>query len=97
MAVEKFEEIAALFDPLVRKIGWIATGRQTRKTKHLAKDPDVALPYWTPEPVGYDPNLFRREGVGDPTHGVLKLPPRRIELWNGSDMATGKPQTLWKA
>ena len=97
MAVEQFEEIAALFDQLVRKIGWSATGRQTRKTKHLAKNPDVALSYWTPEPVGYDPDLFRREGVGDPTFGVPKLTPRRIELWNGPDMASGKPPTLWKA
>ena len=26
--------------------GWIATGRQTLKTKHLAKNPNVALSYW---------------------------------------------------
>jgi general stress protein 26 len=28
--------------------GWIATGRQTLKTKHLAKNPVVALSYWDP-------------------------------------------------
>lgn len=29
--------------------GWIATGRQTLKTKHLAKNPYVALSYWDPQ------------------------------------------------
>jgi general stress protein 26 len=28
--------------------GWIATGRQTLKAKHLAKNPVVALCYWDP-------------------------------------------------
>jgi general stress protein 26 len=28
--------------------GWIATGRQTLKTKHLAKNPMLALSYWDP-------------------------------------------------
>jgi general stress protein 26 len=28
--------------------GWIATGRQTLKTKHLAKNPMVAVSYWDP-------------------------------------------------
>ena len=155
MAVVKFEDIADLFDGLVRKIvwctvttmdtagrpfsrilhpvwegrvGWIATGRHTLKTKHLAKNPDVALSYWTPEhdtviaqcraewvddaatkqrlwnllkdtpaPVGYDPNLFWRGGVTDPSFGVLRLTPRRIEVWNGADMAKGVPPKVWKA
>ena len=26
--------------------GWIATGRHTLKTKHLAKNPHVSLSYW---------------------------------------------------
>ncbi|MEX0786790.1 MAG: pyridoxamine 5'-phosphate oxidase family protein [Dehalococcoidia bacterium] len=29
--------------------GWIATGRQTLKTRHLAKNPYVSLSYWDPE------------------------------------------------
>jgi general stress protein 26 len=29
-------------------VGWIATGRQTLKTKHLAKNPRVAVSYWDP-------------------------------------------------
>jgi general stress protein 26 len=28
--------------------GWIATGRQTLKTKHLARNPMVAVSYWDP-------------------------------------------------
>ena len=28
--------------------GWIATGRQTLKTKHLAKNPMLAVSYWDP-------------------------------------------------
>jgi general stress protein 26 len=29
-------------------VGWIATGRQTLKTKHLAKNPMIAVSYWDP-------------------------------------------------
>ena len=29
-------------------VGWIATGRETLKTKHLAKNPMVAASYWDP-------------------------------------------------
>ena len=29
--------------------GWIATGRQTLKSKHLAKTPYVSLSYWDPD------------------------------------------------
>jgi general stress protein 26 len=75
MRIEKFEDIANVFDERVRGIGsatattvdtqgrpfsrmlhpiwegavgWIATGRNTLKTKHLAKSPHLALAYWTP-------------------------------------------------
>jgi general stress protein 26 len=105
--------------------GWIATGRQTLKTKHLAKNPYVALAYWdaqqdtaivharaewcddtatksriwrlletTPPPVGYDPKLFWRGGVSDPTFGVLKITPSRIQLRTGAEMMQGKPARL---
>jgi general stress protein 26 len=110
------------------RTGWIATGRNTLKAKHLAGNPNVALSYWdpahdtvivqaraewqdddatkrriwdllanTPPPVGYDPQLFWKGGVTDPTYGVLKLTPTRIELWAGHDMMSGKPPTVWKA
>lgn len=30
------------------RIGWVATGRNTLKTKHLAANPNVSLLYWDP-------------------------------------------------
>ena len=82
--------------------GWIATGRQTLKTKHLAKNPMLAISYWellksTPPPVGYDPGLFFPGGASDPAYGVLRLTPTRVELWAGQDMMQGRPPTVWKA
>ena len=104
--------------------GWIATGRQTLKAKHLAKNPNVALSYWDPQhdtavvqaraewcddmatkmriwnllknsppPVGYDPQLFWRNGMDD-TFGVLKLTPFQIQLLTGAEMMQGKPARL---
>lgn len=109
-------------------VGWIATGRSTLKTKHLAKSPYLALSYWTPAqdtvmmqchaewcddaatksriwalfkntppPVGYDPQHFWPGGVDDPTFGVLKLTPRRIELWTGQELMAGTPPKVWLA
>lgn len=100
--------------------GWIATGRQTLKAKHLAKNPNVSLAYWdsqhdtavvqargewcddlatrtriwsllktTPPPVGYDPQLFWRDGMDD-TFGVLKLTPFQIQLQTAAEMMQGK-------
>ena len=111
-----------------RRTGWIATGRQTLKTKHLAQNPMLAVAYWdaahdtviaqcraewcdddatrrriwellksTPPPVGYDPALFFKGGADDPSYGVLRLTPTRIELWAGQDMLQGRPPTVWKA
>lgn len=108
--------------------GWIATGRQTLKTQHLAGNANVALSYWdpkhdtviiqaraewcddaatkqriwnllktTPEPVGYDPQLFWRAGVGDPSYGVLKLTPFRVDLLAAQEMMAGKGSTVWQA
>jgi general stress protein 26 len=105
--------------------GWIATGRHTLKTKHLAKNPNVALSYWdaqhdtavvqaraewcddaatksriwnllknSPPPIGYDPQLFWRAGVTDPSFGVLKLTPFQIQLLTGAEMMQGKSARL---
>jgi general stress protein 26 len=107
--------------------GWLMTGRQSLKAKHLAANPNVAISYFnpkldtamiqaraewcddaatkqriwnlfksTPEPVGYDPQMFWRAGVTDPSFGVLKLTPFRIDLLAGADMMAGKPATVWK-
>jgi general stress protein 26 len=105
--------------------GWIATGRHTLKTKHLAKNPYVSLSYWdqqhqqvyvdakaewddsmeqkrriwdlyktTPPPLGYDPGMIWKGGPEDPTFGILKLTPWRIELFALRDMMGGGPQ-VW--
>jgi general stress protein 26 len=106
--------------------GWIATGRHTLKTKHLAKNPYVSLSYWdqqhqqvyadcraewddsmetkkriwelyksTPPPLGYDPGMIWKGGPEDPTFGILKLTPWRIELFSLGDMMTSGPK-VWQ-
>ncbi len=107
--------------------GWIATGRHTLKTKHLAKNPYVSLSYWdqqhqqvyvdakaewddsleqkkrlwdlyksTPPPLGYDLGMIWKGGPEDPTLGILKLTPWRIELFSLGDMMTSGPK-VWHA
>jgi general stress protein 26 len=107
--------------------GWILTGRNSFKTKHLAGNPYVSLSYWdpehqqvyaecragwvedpaekrriwelcktTPEPVGYDPILFFRDGPDSPDFGVLCLTPWRIEISAIADMVQGKPPRVWR-
>jgi len=106
--------------------GWIATGRQSFKAKHLARNPYVSLCYWdpqhqqvyvdctaewedrieekrrlwelyesTPPPVGYDLSLFWKSPE-DPTLGLLKLTPWRIEVWSLADMVSGKAPRVWR-
>jgi len=107
--------------------GWIATGRQTFKAKHIAANPFVSLSYWdqqhqqifadcratweespdekrrlwelyksTPGPLGYDLGQFWKS-VEDPTFGLLKLTPWRIELWSLQDMFGGKQPQVWRS
>jgi general stress protein 26 len=106
--------------------GWIATGRHTLKTKHLARNPYVSLSYWdqqhqqvyadcraewddsmeqkrriwdlyknTPPPLGYDPGMIWKGGPEDPTFGLLKLIPWRVELFSLQDMITAAPK-VWQ-
>jgi general stress protein 26 len=49
-----------------------------------------------PPPLGYDPGLFWPGGPDDPTYGVLKLTPWRIELWSLNDLISGKPSRVWR-
>ena len=110
-----------------RSTGWIATGRHSLKTKHLAANPHVSLSYWdqehqqvyadckaewvdeqaekqriwdlykdTPPPLGYDPAIIWRGGPDDPTYGLLKLTPWRIELWALADLMSGTPSKVWR-
>ncbi len=50
----------------------------------------------TPPPLGYDPGLFWPGGPGDPTYGVLKLTPWRIEMWSLNDLVAGKSPVVWR-
>jgi general stress protein 26 len=108
--------------------GWIATGRDSHKSKHLAANPYVSLSYWdqehqqvyvdakaewvddpaekkrlwelygsTPPPLGYDLGMIWRGGLEDPTYGLLKLAPWRIELFALTDMFQGKEPQIWHA
>jgi general stress protein 26 len=108
--------------------GWIATGRETLKTKHLAANPYVSCSYWdqqhqqiyvdakaewvddkgekdriwdlygaTPPPLGYNLGMIWQGGKDDPTYGLLKLAPWRIELWGLNDLMTGKEHQVWRA
>ena len=64
------------------------------------EDPAAKQRIWdllkdTPMPVGYDPGLFWKSPQ-DPSYGVLKLTPWRIEVWSLQEMMQGKPQTVWR-
>jgi general stress protein 26 len=48
----------------------------------------------TPPPLGYDPGMIWKGGPEDPTFGILKLTPWRIELFALRDMMGGGPQ-VW--
>ena len=108
--------------------GWIATGRQSHKAKHIARNPYVSLSYWdpkheqvyadceaaweddagekhrlwklyksTPPPLGYDLAAYWPGGPDDPTLGMLKLTPWRIELSSLADLPAGRPPKVWRA
>jgi general stress protein 26 len=51
----------------------------------------------TPPPLGYDLQMIWQGGVDDPTYGLLKLTPWRIELFALNDMFVGKQPQVWKA
>jgi general stress protein 26 len=50
----------------------------------------------TPPPLGYDLALIFRQGLDDPTYGLLKLTPWRIELQALGDMMQGVPNKVWR-
>lgn len=106
--------------------GYIATGRETLKTKHIARNPYVSLSYWdqqhqqvyadcraewddrpeekrriwdlygsTPPPLGYDLKMIW-SSPEDPTLGILKLTPWRIELYSLGDLPAGNPPRVWR-
>lgn len=108
--------------------GWIATGRQSLKAKHLEANPYVSLSYWdqdhqqiyadcvasweddpaekqrlwdlydaAPPPLGYNLGMIWQGGVTDPTYGLLKLKPWRIEMSALSDLMGQTQPQVWHA
>ena len=61
---------------------WIDDMAERQRVWDLFKD--------TPFPVGYDPGLFF-SAPDDPACGVLRLDPRRVELWSIADLMSGQP------
>jgi general stress protein 26 len=49
----------------------------------------------TPPPLGYDLAQFFR-APDDPSYGLLRLSPWRIELWSLQDLAKGLPPQVWR-
>jgi len=107
--------------------GWIATGRDSFKAKHIDHNPFVSLSYWdpqhkqvyaecratwiedsaekqrlwelfksTPAPLGYDLGMFWKSPE-DPSYGLLRLDPWRIELWSLADMMKGEAPLVFRA
>lgn len=50
----------------------------------------------TPEPLGYDLNMFWPGGATDANYGLMKLSPWRIELSALSDLVTGKEPIVFR-
>jgi general stress protein 26 len=69
------------------KAEWEDTPAGKRRVWELFKN--------TPPPLGYDLGLFWK-GADDPTYGVLKLTPWRIELSSRHDLMAGKPAKVWQ-
>jgi general stress protein 26 len=51
----------------------------------------------TPPPLGYDPQIIWQGGPEEPGYGLLKLTPRRIELFSLADLIGGKAPQVWRA
>lgn len=50
----------------------------------------------TAPPLGYDLHMFWKDGPQDPSYGLLKLTPWRIELSALGDMMQGKQARVWR-
>ena len=49
----------------------------------------------TPPPLGYDLAQYFR-APDEPSYGLLKLSPWRIELWSLEDLGKGQPPRVWR-
>lgn len=70
------------------KAEWLDTDADKQRVWDLYKN--------TPPPLGYDPGMIWREGPLTGDFGVLKLTPRRIELYSIAWLMQGKPPLIWK-
>jgi general stress protein 26 len=71
-------------------------------TAEWVDDPAEKLRIWnlyksTPPPLGYDPQMIWQPGPDDPTYGLLKLTPWRIELYGLNSVMTGAAGEVWHA
>ncbi|HTF32731.1 MAG TPA: pyridoxamine 5'-phosphate oxidase [Myxococcota bacterium] len=49
----------------------------------------------TPPPLGYDLAQFFG-APDDPSYGLLRLSPWRVELWSLQDLTKGRPPRVWR-
>jgi hypothetical protein len=50
----------------------------------------------TPPPLGYNPGMIWRNGPEGDDFGVLKLIPRRVELYGIADLMAGRGPLVWR-
>ena len=70
------------------KAEWVDNAAEKKRLWELYKS--------TPPPLGYDLQMIWQGGVDDPTYGLLKLTPWRIELFALNDMFAGKEAQVWR-
>jgi len=68
---------------------WVDDATEKRRIWELYKT--------TPPPLGYDPAIIWQGGPDDPTYGLLKLTPWRIELFSLADLISGAEPRVWRA
>ncbi|MEX2246369.1 MAG: pyridoxamine 5'-phosphate oxidase family protein [Dehalococcoidia bacterium] len=68
---------------------WVDDPAEKRRIWELYKS--------TAPPYGYDPQIIWQGGVDDPTYGLLKLTPWRIELYGLNNVMTQEPPRVWRA
>lgn len=70
------------------KAEWVDDAAEKKRLWELYKS--------TPPPLGYDLQMIWQGGLEDPTYGLLKLTPWRIELFALNDMFVGKEAQVWR-
>lgn len=69
-------------------VGWEDSAEEKTRVWELYKS--------TPEPLGYDLNMFWPGGPTDENYGLMKLSPWRIELSALSDLVSGKEPIVFR-